>query len=162
PLSRGFVWSAPERIRTSDLRFRRPTLYPAELRAHWVAAGQVSPPRTGRGSNPPWGYKTPTPFARQGPRANGRLSPSTGGGGGGAGGSVGGGEEGVGGGRGRGNVSSSSRDIPAPVATQASGSSATRTGMPVSRATRSSKPRSSEPPPARRTPSVVMSAASSG
>ncbi len=25
---------APERIRTSDLRFRRPTLYPAELRAH--------------------------------------------------------------------------------------------------------------------------------
>ena len=25
--------SAPERIRTSDLRFRRPTLYPAELRA---------------------------------------------------------------------------------------------------------------------------------
>jgi len=24
---------APERIRTSDLRFRRPTLYPAELRA---------------------------------------------------------------------------------------------------------------------------------
>ena len=30
---RGFLWSAPERIRTSDLRFRRPTLYPAELRA---------------------------------------------------------------------------------------------------------------------------------
>ena len=26
---------APERIRTSDLRFRRPTLYPAELRAQW-------------------------------------------------------------------------------------------------------------------------------
>jgi hypothetical protein len=29
----GFRGSAPERIRTSDLRFRRPTLYPAELRA---------------------------------------------------------------------------------------------------------------------------------
>jgi hypothetical protein len=28
--------SAPERIRTSDLRFRRPTLYPAELRAQNV------------------------------------------------------------------------------------------------------------------------------
>src|SRR5207249_3314532 len=28
--------SAPERIRTSDLRFRRPTLYPAELRAQAV------------------------------------------------------------------------------------------------------------------------------
>src|SRR5689334_9345351 len=27
------VLSAPERIRTSDLRLRRPTLYPAELRA---------------------------------------------------------------------------------------------------------------------------------
>jgi hypothetical protein len=26
-------FDAPERIRTSDLRFRRPTLYPAELRA---------------------------------------------------------------------------------------------------------------------------------
>src|SRR5205823_770884 len=25
---------APDRIRTCDLRFRRPTLYPAELRAH--------------------------------------------------------------------------------------------------------------------------------
>ena len=32
----GFV-SAPERIRTSDLRFRRPTLYPAELRAQRTA-----------------------------------------------------------------------------------------------------------------------------
>src|SRR3954467_13619356 len=29
----GVPRSAPERIRTSDLRFRRPTLYPAELRA---------------------------------------------------------------------------------------------------------------------------------
>jgi hypothetical protein len=32
---RGFV-SAPDRIRTCDLRFRRPTLYPAELRAQRV------------------------------------------------------------------------------------------------------------------------------
>ena len=32
PRLQGFR-SAPERIRTSDLRFRRPTLYPAELRA---------------------------------------------------------------------------------------------------------------------------------
>jgi hypothetical protein len=31
--SRSFPPNAPERIRTSDLRFRRPTLYPAELRA---------------------------------------------------------------------------------------------------------------------------------
>jgi hypothetical protein len=31
--SRSSLPSAPERIRTSDLRFRRPTLYPAELRA---------------------------------------------------------------------------------------------------------------------------------
>ena len=32
-ISEAFMVSAPERIRTSDLRFRRPTLYPAELRA---------------------------------------------------------------------------------------------------------------------------------
>ena len=31
--SRSGPGDAPERIRTSDLRFRRPTLYPAELRA---------------------------------------------------------------------------------------------------------------------------------
>src|SRR5919109_2295282 len=36
---RGFR-SAPDRIRTCDLRFRRPTLYPAELRAR--AAGRAS------------------------------------------------------------------------------------------------------------------------
>src|SRR3954453_22276108 len=37
--TRRFQWvlSAPERIRTSDLRFRRPTLYPAELRAQRAA-----------------------------------------------------------------------------------------------------------------------------
>src|SRR3712207_8596765 len=39
PASRAFG-SAPERIRTSDLRFRRPTLYPAELRA-LTGGGQV-------------------------------------------------------------------------------------------------------------------------
>jgi hypothetical protein len=38
---RGFL-DAPERIRTSDLRFRRPTLYPAELRAQVGAADQFS------------------------------------------------------------------------------------------------------------------------
>src|SRR5689334_8482949 len=32
---------APERIRTSDLRFRRPTLYPAELRAQGRVSGDV-------------------------------------------------------------------------------------------------------------------------
>jgi hypothetical protein len=39
---------APERIRTSDLRFRRPTLYPAELRAQSRLAyrhGGSTPPR---------------------------------------------------------------------------------------------------------------------
>jgi hypothetical protein len=33
PANAGLSCDAPERIRTSDLRFRRPTLYPAELRA---------------------------------------------------------------------------------------------------------------------------------
>jgi hypothetical protein len=33
PAVAGLSCDAPERIRTSDLRFRRPTLYPAELRA---------------------------------------------------------------------------------------------------------------------------------
>ncbi len=42
---------APDRIRTCDLRFRRPTLYPAELRAHWVLQCK----RRGRDSNPRWG-----------------------------------------------------------------------------------------------------------
>ena len=54
PLSRGFLQSAPERIRTSDLRFRRPTLYPAELRA-LVALRRGSlapaPPGTGSGAS---------------------------------------------------------------------------------------------------------------
>jgi hypothetical protein len=33
PAVSSWFLDAPERIRTSDLRFRRPTLYPAELRA---------------------------------------------------------------------------------------------------------------------------------
>jgi hypothetical protein len=47
PGLRGFC-DAPERIRTSDLRFRRPTLYPAELRAQVV---NCSPVRVGPGSD---------------------------------------------------------------------------------------------------------------
>src|SRR3954454_12503716 len=44
PQEQGFQRSAPERIRTSDLRFRRPTLYPAELRALVVLrCGSVAP-----------------------------------------------------------------------------------------------------------------------
>ena len=43
-----------------------------------------------------------------------------------------------------------------------SGSSAMRTGIPVSRSMRSEKPRRSAPPPATTMPSLVMSAASSG
>ena len=39
PALAGVSWSAPERIRTSDLRFRRPTLYPAELRAQRSGKG---------------------------------------------------------------------------------------------------------------------------
>src|ERR1700709_995282 len=38
---------APERIRTSDLRFRRPTLYPAELRAQQEPS--LATPRGRRG-----------------------------------------------------------------------------------------------------------------
>src|SRR3981189_925233 len=37
------VRNAPERIRTSDLRFRRPTLYPAELRAQSALVYLASP-----------------------------------------------------------------------------------------------------------------------
>ena len=41
---------APERIRTSDLRFRKPLLYPAELRAH--------------GATPIVDYSIPRPSAK--------------------------------------------------------------------------------------------------
>jgi hypothetical protein len=34
--------SAPDRIRTCDLRFRRPTLYPAELRALGLRVARVA------------------------------------------------------------------------------------------------------------------------
>ena len=37
-LARGRVNGAPDRIRTCGLRLRRPTLYPAELRAHLLGA----------------------------------------------------------------------------------------------------------------------------
>src|SRR4051812_1197840 len=57
PRGCGGFGSAPERIRTSDLRFRRPTLYPAELRAQrdfslarpraWC--GEVGKSRSGEG-----------------------------------------------------------------------------------------------------------------
>ena len=63
-LTRALSCSAPERIRTSDLRFRRPTLYPAELRAQgrlaarFESSGRASDRprgRRGRDSNPRWG-----------------------------------------------------------------------------------------------------------
>ena len=51
---------------------------------------------------------------------------------------------------------------PEPKATHVSGDSAEYTGIPVSAATSSGKPRISVPPPARRMPSRAMSQASSG
>ena len=45
----GFSIDAPERIRTSDLRFRRPTLYPAELRAQAGKKPEYVVPPTGPG-----------------------------------------------------------------------------------------------------------------
>ena len=51
---------------------------------------------------------------------------------------------------------------PEPYATHVSGDSAENTGIPVSFATRSRKPRISVPPPASRIPSRAMSEASSG
>ncbi len=39
PLSQVLIEQyTPERIRTSDLRFRKPSLYPSELRAHYYYA----------------------------------------------------------------------------------------------------------------------------
>ena len=78
PLMRGFLYSAPERIRTSDLRFRRPTLYPAELRAQLIAAAQFSRAawgrRTGRDSNPRWSDKPHTRLAGECLQPLGHLS----------------------------------------------------------------------------------------
>ena len=57
PRMQGFRRSAPERIRTSDLRFRRPTLYPAELRALVaLRPGSVAlaRPGTGPGASANW------------------------------------------------------------------------------------------------------------
>ena len=42
-LPRERTFSAPERIRTSDLRLRRPSLYPAELRARFDARSSHGP-----------------------------------------------------------------------------------------------------------------------
>src|SRR5438552_741094 len=39
---------APDRIRTCDLRFRRPTLYPAELRAQAIDCSQCSSTANGQ------------------------------------------------------------------------------------------------------------------
>ncbi len=72
-----FCDHAPERIRTSDLRFRKPLLYPAELRAHPASGIGTRPPfyardaaaarRPPRARAPPTGYGS-TPRARQSSR----------------------------------------------------------------------------------------------
>jgi hypothetical protein len=49
PRNRRASNSAPQRIRTSDLRFRRPTLYPAELGAHLQRFGHFRLSATARG-----------------------------------------------------------------------------------------------------------------
>ena len=77
---------APERIRTSDLRLRRPTLYPAELRARLGEAGKpssVSRPRP-RGGSSLWGRRCRRPRAAYpglcepaGSRGAGHASPPT-------------------------------------------------------------------------------------
>jgi hypothetical protein len=56
---RTFPPNAPERIRTSDLRFRRPTLYPAELRALVVRPGSVAlvGRLTGAGASAKWPWR---------------------------------------------------------------------------------------------------------
>ena len=75
--------SAPDRIRTCDLRFRRPTLYPTELRARAdvavdpKASGSETPPsrgchgeRRGWDSNPRGRYEPPKPLSRRLPSAS--------------------------------------------------------------------------------------------
>src|SRR4051794_795354 len=59
-------------------------------------------------------------------------------------------------------ASNSSTHFPAPMATECSGSSAMCTGIPVSCRSRSSRPRSSAPPPVSTSPRSMMSPASSG
>jgi hypothetical protein len=72
------VRSAPERIRTSDLRFRRPTLYPAELRAPKCSGRQSSrrsrAQRRGRDSNPRWSFPPHTRLAGECLQPLGHLS----------------------------------------------------------------------------------------
>ena len=70
--------SAPERIRTSDLRFRRPTLYPAELRAQWAAEQSSRRQRRGRDSNPRWRFPPHTRLAGECLQPLGHLSGSPG------------------------------------------------------------------------------------
>src|SRR5262249_41313055 len=55
PLLSMQIFSAPDRIRTCDLRFRRPTLYPTELRAR---AGPG--PRTVDSRGPAASYSSPS------------------------------------------------------------------------------------------------------
>jgi hypothetical protein len=66
--------NAPERIRTSDLRFRRPTLYPAELRAQTAAAQCSRRQRRGRDSNPRWRLPPHTRLAGECLQPLGHLS----------------------------------------------------------------------------------------
>jgi len=58
-------------------------------------------------------------------------------------------------------MAASSSTLPVPIATEEMGSSATRTGMPVSSSRSRSVPLSSAPPPVRVTPRSMVSAASS-
>ena len=69
--------NAPDRIRTCDLRFRRPTLYPAELRAQ--RAIHVSRQRRGRDSNPRWNFWPHTRLAGECLQPLGHLSGCAGG-----------------------------------------------------------------------------------
>src|SRR5687767_6690572 len=65
------VLSAPERIRTSDLRFRRPTLYPAELRAQGRAdsLAAASRPAERAGFEPAMELSAPYSLSRRVPSA---------------------------------------------------------------------------------------------
>src|SRR4051812_39025665 len=52
PTDSGSAASARDRIRTCDLRLRRPTLYPAELRARGTAVGKLSVAQVGVNETP--------------------------------------------------------------------------------------------------------------
>src|SRR3954447_21886387 len=68
--------SAPERIRTSDLRFRRPTLYPAELRAQRPAI--VGPGTERAGFEPAMEFDPHTRLAGECLQPLGHLSGTSG------------------------------------------------------------------------------------